>query len=148
MRRTVVDRRLLADLALLTALVMGCAEQSSAPQVPEPSDPETASTVVSLTLSRGGGIAGVDDTWSLAPGDANSAAAFELAARRDELEAEAAELDQEPVCCDFFVYSVSVHYADGATLQATLDQDPEATVLWELVSAISGSTEQPDSPAE
>jgi hypothetical protein len=100
-------------------------------------------------MTRSGGIAGVRDSWRLAPGDEFSEQAFEVAARRSQLEAEVAELDQEPICCDFFVYDVTVRYADGDTLRATLDEDPEATAWWELVHAVEDSSRaEPDQPVE
>jgi hypothetical protein len=83
-----------------------------------------------------GGVAGVEERWQLEPEDERAEPAFEVAAMRSELEAEIAELDNEPVCCDFFVYNVTIEYADGSSLQAMVDDDFEATLLWELIHVV------------
>jgi len=163
-----VTRRFRAPLtacavACLVA-VTGCGSQSPEPTTDPPAkstsqpgpddEPGTedgpgdeATTATSITMTRSGGIAGVNDTWRLTPADEFSEEAFELAARRPALEAEVAELDNEPICCDFFVYQIEVHYADGEVLRAQLDEDPQAELLQELVTAVSDSTRaQPDEP--
>jgi len=95
---------------------------------------------------RRGGLAGVADQWRLTPGDEFSDKAFELAARRSELEAEAEQLDNQPVCCDFFVYRLKVQYEDGS-FNVVVDDDPGATLIWDLVNSVANtSREQPDKP--
>ena len=159
-------RRLPATFALLAALVAGgCGSDPASPgDASEPSattrvppeateeaseDPADATTVTSISMRRTGGVAGVHDQWRLKPGDEFSDQAFELASRRSELEAEAAALKDEPVCCDFFVYDLTVRYADGSSLRAVLDEDPQAELLWDLVTAVSDSSRaHPDEPLE
>jgi hypothetical protein len=50
------------------------------------------------------------------------------------------------VCYDFFVYNVTTEYADDSSLQAMVDDDPEATLL-ELIHVVpdpaSPDTDQP-----
>jgi hypothetical protein len=160
-----MDRHLVAALALLLAFVAGSGDattEDGGPSQPSPTSESPAApggdepagaqppgdvqpVVTAISMQRrGGGLAGVFDSWRLAPGDTFSDRAFELAARRAALEAESARLDNEPVCCDFFVYRLSVHYEDG-TFDAVVDDDPEARLIWELVGAVaSTSRAQPD----
>jgi len=108
---------------------------------------EQSAVAESITMTRTGGIAGVEDNWRLTPEDEFAEEAFELAAQREALQAEAAALDTEPVCCDFFVYEISVRYTDGEVVRAVVDDDPQAELLWELVTAVSDSRRlQPDEP--
>jgi hypothetical protein len=162
-----MNRELVAALALLVALVAGCGDATTedfagtddaSPTSASPSDPGGGSSaeddpteaqqaeVTSISMQRRGGLAGVADQWRLTPGDEFSDKAFELAARRSELEAEAEQLDDEPVCCDFFVYRLTVHYEDGS-FNAVVDDDPGATLIWDLVNSVANtSREQPDKP--
>jgi hypothetical protein len=162
-----MDRHLVAAVALTLALVAGCGDETTedgggsddrSPTSASPSDSGGATSgedetsemqqaeVTSITMQRRGGVAGVADQWRLAPGDESSDKAFELAARRSALEAEAEGLDNEPVCCDFFVYRLTVHYADG-TFNAVVDDDPEARLIWELVDAVANTSRaEPDKP--
>jgi hypothetical protein len=78
-----------------------------------------------VTVHRTGGIAGVDDSWTVKadkPGDLSPRAAAEVL----RIASSPAFRTIDPTkptqrCCDFFSYAVSVSYSDGSQLQINTD---------------------------
>jgi len=145
-------RRRFAALSVLVALAAaGCGtagDPSSTSDRPSRSSPATPSqvTVESVTVHQSGGIAGVDRTWRVSSDTPGSRRVFAVASEeavRDSGGDKAAE-----VCCDFFVYAVSVSYSDGRTVRfSTTDgerADPAVRALLDAVLATDAS--HPDSP--
>jgi hypothetical protein len=124
-------------VALLGGVLTGCGDEPDPPTT-EPTEGESSSatTESSVSVAMSGGVAGVEERWQLDPEDERAEPAFEVAAMRSEPKAEIAELDNEPVCCDFFIYNVTIEYADGSSLQAMVDDDPQATLLWDLIHVV------------
>lgn len=141
-----------AGAVLVTLVAAGCGNDSAQPRTDpttettsEPSQPPDstaapATEVEAISLIRRGGLAGGEETWRLRPGDDASERAFRLATRRSIIRAEIADVvKQPPACCDFFVYYLTLRYADGTALRAVMSEEQAPRVLSELVSAVTST---------
>ncbi|MEP6526174.1 MAG: protealysin inhibitor emfourin [Nocardioidaceae bacterium] len=123
-----------ASAAACLLLITACGSQDTASSANQPGrDPSSSATVSStqsvrattVTVRRTGGIAGVDDSWTVRadkPGDLSPRAAAEVL-RIASSPAFRAIDPTKPTqrCCDFFSYAVSVSYSDGSQLQFHTD---------------------------
>jgi hypothetical protein len=148
-------RRLIATLIAAAALTLaGCGSEDAEPASGgEPdstsgdTDPTTPSdqepTVQSVSLTRTGGIAGVDESWRVGPDDAGHRAVFR-AASKEALDDAATGVVKKPPCCDFFQYTVVVSYTDGdsATYRA-YDGGTSDPALDRLVAAVLQTEPRP-----
>jgi hypothetical protein len=113
-------RRLIATLIAAAALtIAGCGSEGSDPTTGggdgDPTQqPDREPDVQSVTLTRTGGIAGVDESWRVGPTDAGHRPVFD-AARTEALDDADTGVGKTPPCCDFFQYTVVVAYTDGDT---------------------------------
>jgi hypothetical protein len=151
----------IAGSVLVALVAAGCGDDPGEPGTAPTADtsndssqpssaaaPDPATEVEAITLVRRGGLAGEEKTWRVRPDDAASDRAFRLAARRSALRAEVADLvKQPPACCDFFVYHLTLRYADGTALRAVLGEEHGHGVLSELVSEVASTqSSAPTSP--
>ncbi len=129
-RRVLLAASAAACLVLITACGSQNTDSSATQPGRDPSSSATASSTQSVrattvTVHRTGGIAGVDDSWTVKadkPGDLSPRAAAEVL-RIASSPAFRAIDPTKPTqrCCDFFSYAVSVSYSDGSQLQIHTD---------------------------
>ena len=135
--------RRVARLAMPAAcllLVAGCGSENTnsgdSPQTSAPAGPVEATVV---TVHRAGGIAGVNDSWTVranSPGDLSPAAAAAVLRIASSPAFKAIEpIKPTQVCCDFFRYALTVTYSDGShTRLQTDDSSPQPAALTRLLS--------------
>lgn len=152
MRRKVMRRRLVVLAAAVLALVAGgCGSESvddATPGAPGSGSPSTApqTSVESVSLQQSGGIAGVHRTWRVTSSTPGAKQVF-AAAQAESLQ-DAAAREPTPICCDFFVYNIVIHYSDGDTLQvATSDGEKPDPAVKALMSAILATNPAPPDEA-
>jgi hypothetical protein len=119
-------RRLIATLIAAAAFtIAGCGSEDADPTSgggdgdrtsdSEPTQqPEREPTVQSVTLTRTGGIAGVNESWRVGPTDVGHRPVFEAASKEALNDADTGA-GKTPPCCDLFQYTVVVAYTDGDT---------------------------------
>src|SRR5690606_25249121 len=123
-------RRLIAILGTIAALsgLAGCGSEDAGRTGTQPgtqtgAEPDgdgqggpaaSEPAVESVTLTRAGGVAGVQEAWKIGPTDPGLRRVFEAASREalDEVEAGDGHAGKPP-CCDFFQYDLVVRYEDG-----------------------------------
>ena len=130
-------------LSLLSALVAGgCgADSGSAPASDRSPESSAATpsdvTVESVTVRQSGGIAGVDQTWRVTSETPGSQRVF--AAARNEAVLDSHGSKAPEVCCDFFLYHISIQYSDGRAVQLSATDgapvDPAVQALLDAVLA-------------
>jgi hypothetical protein len=139
-----VCSRLTPKVALLVApacllLVTACGSENTdsggLPTTPA-STGQVEATVV--TVHRTGGIAGVDDSWTVranSPGDLSPPAAAAVLRIASSPAFQAVEPTKPTqVCCDFFTYDVTVSYSDGSHIRLqTDDSSSQPAPLSELL---------------
>jgi|Tabmets5t2r1_1033131.scaffolds.fasta_scaffold13901_2 hypothetical protein len=143
-------RRLIATLVAAAVLALaGCGSEDSDPVGdPAPSSDsapteQSEPTVQSVTLTRTGGIAGVNETWQVGPSDAGHRAVFDAASKEALAEADTGA-GKTPPCCDFFQYTVVVAYSDGDTATyRTYDGGTAHPALSRLVDVVLETEPQP-----
>jgi hypothetical protein len=154
-------RRLIATLVAAAALILaGCGSEDADPTSggdPDPAggdpgptsgDPDStqsdqAPTVQRVTLTRTGGLAGVNDSWRVGSGDAGHRAVFK-AATEAALDDVNVGPGKSPTCCDFFQYTVVVTYTDGdSATYRTYDGGSADPALDRLVDAVLETEPQP-----
>lgn len=146
----------LPGAVLAAALLTGCGPDSTTtvpappstpgPQEPPPSSsptPPDAQVAQSVTVTRGGGIAGELQTFRVAAGDPLADTVLPLT--DDPSIFAGVSTTATPPCCDLFSYTVYVDYAEGPdyrflTWQGA-DVPPEVD---ELVSTVTNVVRQPD----
>ena len=150
-RRSAPRRRVVfaaASAAACLALITACGSENTDSSGNQPGQPASSSPpaststqsvkATSVTVRRTGGIAGVDDTWTVKadkPGDLSSHAADEVL----RIASSPAFQGIDPakpthMCCDFFSYTVTVSYSDGSRLQIHADDgSPQPAPLEELL---------------
>ena len=139
-----MTRRLVA-LTVLTVLVIACAD-------PETSGTTTAPEPISGTIHVSGGIAGIDETWSLAAdgtvigpnAQTGRISDADLAALRAAITAAGffdldAEYLPDDTCCDRFTYVLSLTVADRTNTVTTIDAAEAPQTLFALIGTFRGA---------
>jgi hypothetical protein len=128
--------------AACLVLVTACGSEntdSSADRSPTMSTSTQVAEATSVTVHRTGGIAGVNDTWTVKadkPGGLSPRAAEEVLRIASSPAFKAIDPTKATqVCCDFFSYAVTVQYSDGSQVQLqTDDSSPQPAPLTKLLA--------------
>jgi hypothetical protein len=129
--RRVVLAGAAAAVCLVLSAACGSQDADTSANQPgkDPSGSATTSTqsvqATAVTVHRTGGIAGVNDTWTVKadkPGDLSpraAAAVLRIASSPAFRAIDPTKPTQR--CCDFFSYAVTASYSDGSQLQIYTD---------------------------
>jgi hypothetical protein len=139
---------LAAASAACLVLITACGTENTDSSADQPGhssggSPTTSTTqsvkATVVTVHRTGGIAGVNDSWTVRtdkPGDLSprsAAAVLRIASSPAFMRIDATRPTR--VCCDFFSYVVTVQYSDGSQLQLqTDDGSPRPAPLTQLLA--------------
>ena len=139
-RRIGMRRRLTIVSVLLVIAAGGCGwnggDAPASDRSPESSAATpTGVTVRSVTVHQSGGIAGVDRTWRVTGDTPGSQRVFAAASNEAVVDSDGTTAPE--VCCDFFVYSISIRYSDGRTVQlSATDGAPAEPAVQALLDAV------------